>query len=519
MIPRNLRKTLGAFAIAVGVTATALDPAQAAVTDPIPVGSTTECQDVVVLGAQGSGQTLADNNGFGPEAWLGLTAYAGHMDGYKIGYFTVPYPSAPADLVALTTIKYRQTFFGSIDQGVYETLKFLEQRVPRCQDEGEHYVLMGYSQGAMVMHRVLWQLTDHKTKYAALGRQLLPRLDGVLAIADGDRVANQGGVAMDTAADGGSGIWWLGPTVGARAKYKPLEQPIPNLEELQWSATRFHSVCHAQDLVCDASNLDLIPVPHPIASAINAGIVSRAKTIHESFYRPSGDSSVFVRSAATNIAKTSKAQNPKSGTVLPTVPVRVGQQRSIALVPDGDNIASVHWLSDPVPNARLSPGMPSIAPTLTWSPTAPQIVDYSVRVNFTDGTSKDVSGSLQAFPVPAPSLSVENVKTAYLTDSYRTEPYSRVTFDVVKTATSDTTPLKNLSSREDPATDYFYYLSGDTNGDNDLDVGETWSYRADIDWIWWEPDTVRTRTILVFANDTTGAGAWTELQVPVTLTR
>ncbi|MBT2523220.1 cutinase family protein [Arthrobacter sp. ISL-28] len=510
------------MAATVGITASAVVPAHAAGADPIKVGSTSPCQDVVVLGAQGSGQTYADNNGFGPEAWLGLTAYAGHMEGYEVGYYTVPYPSAPADPISLTTRQYRQTFFDSIDSGVYETLKFLEQRVPRCQDEGEHYVLMGYSQGAMVMHRALWQLTQPKTKYSALGGQVLPRLDGVLAIADGDRVANQGGVPMDTAGDGGYGIWWGGAAVGATsAKYKPLKAPIPNLP--YWPATRFHSVCHAKDLVCDASNLDLSYSSNKYWNAFlqarNASTIAAAKEIHESYYWPTGDSAAYVQSAATNIAKTSKALNPKTGTKLPTVPVRVGQKGMVTLAPDGRDVLSVQWLSNPIPNAEISPGMPTIPATLTWSPTSPGIVDYSVRVSFTDGTSKDIAGALQAFAIPAPSLSAVNLQTQYSTALDGNYPYSTVTFDVVRTADSDSTPLKGFSDREDPATDFYSYTGGDANGNNLLDVGEAWSYWAKFDWGPWEPGTVRTRTVLVSANDTTGAGAWTELELPVTLTR
>jgi hypothetical protein len=142
-----------------------------------------------------------------------------------------------------------------------------------------------------------------------------------------------------------------------------------------------------------------------------------------------------------------------------------------------------------------------------------------VRVVFTDGTSKDVSGSLEAFPVPASSLSVVNLQTAYLADPDRYYPASVVGFDIVKTAASDTTPLKVLTDREDPASDYYSYTGGDANGNGTLDVGESWSYRATFEWGPWEPGTERTRTLLVQANDTTGAGAWTETEVPITLTR
>lgn len=505
MISAYFGKALVALAAAVSITATGFSPAQAAETVPIPVGSTSPCQDVVVIGAKGSGQTLADNKGFGPEAWLGLTTYAGHMDGYKVGYYSVPYAAAPADPISLLTIKYRQTFFESIDNGVLDTLKFLSKRVSHCQEQGkrEHYVLMGYSQGAMVMHRVLWQLA-RSPKYSDLASKLLPRLDGILAIGDGDRAANQGGRSYGTAFARGSGIWWAG--LAKSAKYKPVDAPIPDLDG--WPASRFHSVCQFADLVCDYT-------PFALSSLI---ALNETKKIHLS-YGPTGDSAAYVQQAAASVARTSKILNPKGDPNVPAVPVRVGQTGEVFLAPDGMHVVSVEWVSDPIPNSEISPGMPTIPATLTWSPTAAGVVDYTVRVNFTDGTSKNVSGSLQAFPVPAPSLSMANLRTAYSTTPIRTEPYSTVTFDVVKTASSDTTPLKRLFDLEDPASYEYSYVGGDVNGNNILDIDEKWSYQAIIDWNSWEPPTLRTRTVLIYANDTTGAGEWMETFVPVTLTR
>lgn len=497
MIPRHFRRVFGAVAAAVGITATGFTPAHAAVADPIPVGLTSPCQDVVVLGAAGSGQTSADSNGFGSEAALGLGSYARQMDGYKVGYATVSYPSADVD--TLLAKKTSKNYFDSIDEGVVEALDFLSQREPACRGAGERYVFMGYSQGAMVMHRVLWQLAGSNTKYSALAEQLLPRLDGVLVIGDGDRVANQGGASYGTAPAGGSGIWWAGATAGATsARYKPIDRPVPNLPS--WPAARFHSVCFTGDLVCDYS------------TGMNP---SQAKDIHEAYTGPID--MMYVQSAAESIANTSKELNPKENAT--AVPVRVGQKVSAIVAPDGRDVLSVEWLSDPIPNTELSPGMPTIPATLTWSPTVPGVVNYSVRVNFTDGTSKDVSGSLQAFAVPAPSLSVVNLQTAYSADPALYYPRSTVTFDVVKTTPSDTTPYKGFSDREDPASDYYYYVGGDANGDNVLDIGESWSYTGSFDWGPWEPGTVRTRTVLVYANDASGAGAWIDAEVPVTLTR
>lgn len=320
MLAKTIGKVAAALIAAVSIAASGVSVAQATPPVPTPVGSTSACQDVVILGAEGSGQTFADDRGLGPEVWSGLTSYAEHMDGYSLGYFTVPYPSAPADVVALTTAKYRATFFESIDKGVYETLNFLQHRVAHCQSLGqeEHYVLMGYSQGAMVMHRVLWQLTEQSTSYPGLGDKVLPLLDGILAIADGDRVSGQGGVAMDTAADSGYGVWWSGATLVSKPQYKPLYKPISDLGS-KWSPAKFHSVCHSKDVVCDTSNLELEGSGNKLINAFlmlkNAATVAAAVKTHGS-YRPGGENSVYVRSAATNIAKTSKAANPKTTTGL-----------------------------------------------------------------------------------------------------------------------------------------------------------------------------------------------------------
>lgn len=509
----NIRVTLIGVVAAFGLLGSGLTPAQAASPEPVEVGSTSECQDVVVLGAKGSGQTENQNEGFGPEAWNGFSAYARRMDGYKVGYYGVPYPAASVE--KLKRQKTMGQFFSSIDRGVESTLQFLKARQEKCGSENERYALMGYSQGAMVMHRVLWQLARASTPYHQLGRQILPRLDGILVIADGDKVIDQGGVSYDTAPNSQAGIWWDivdSPLIkdqlkyDTKTKYLPVDAPVPNLS--YWPATRFHSVCHDSDIVCDYGSLNY----------------STAAKIHTDSYGPTGDSAVYVQSAATNIAKTSK-QNLQTLTVprevLPTVPVRVGQTGEVVLAQDGRDVASVQWLSDPVPSSEISPGEPTIPATLRWAPHSAVTVDYSVRVTFNDGSQKDVSGALQSFAVPPPSLSVTDLQSAY-------EPapaylgsgmVSKVTFDVIKATASDTTPSKVFTDREDPATDYYEYVSGDHNGNDILDLGESWSYRAFFAWGEWEPGNVRTRTVVVTANDKTGAGAFEEAEFGITLTR
>lgn len=497
---KNMRLGISAFCLALGLGAVGVGsvPANAANADLLRVNVTAPCQDVVVLGAEGSGQDYLNNSGFGPEAEWGLISYASHMGGYTVGYFPVPYPSAGVETLA--TPSKRKLFFSSIDEGVSITLAFLANRTSRCHDE--RYVFMGYSQGAMVMHRVLWQLAG--PQYRKLGTTVLPRLDGILAIADGDKVPNQGGVSSGTAPANGHGIWWEGARAGAtKATYMPLNQPITNIPG--WPASRFFSVCRAGDIVCDYGNG---------SNNFVAGM-----NIHGNTYKPNGEHAAYVASAASSIARISRQLHPLPSP-LPAIPVRVGQVGTAVLAPDGGQVASVSWVSAPIPGSVLSPGFPTIPATLVWTPQNPGVADYTVRVTSTSGTTTDVSGAFEAFPVPAPSLAVTNVQTSYdpTTTAYG-YPASMVTFDITKTAPSDASPLKSLNSKEDLATDFFSYVSGDTNSNGVLDPGETWSYSGHAIWGEWEPANARTRTVVVKANDKTGAGAWTELEAPMALTR
>lgn len=255
---------------------------------PTLIGSTSPCQNVVWVGAEGSGQTYAQWNGLGDQVREGLDAYASHLDEYRIGYFPVPYPAmgVPDVDVLLLNGSVRKQYFDSVDAGVKETLLFLRTRYQACPHE--HYVLSGYSQGAMVMHRTLAQVLDD----ASLAGSLLPRVDGVLAIADGDRYARQGGSNYGTARPDGYGISWSSLAKGIRYTYRPVA--TIGTATTNWSPSRFHSVCDAGDLVCDYNH-----------TSVTDGV-----RIHSYDYAPGGDGVVFVDSAATNIAKSTRLALP-----------------------------------------------------------------------------------------------------------------------------------------------------------------------------------------------------------------
>lgn len=518
MVGANVRAALAATAAAaiVGASFAVATPAAAASATVTRVGSTSDCQDVVFIGAEGSGETADDRDGLGSEVGGALDAYARHLDGYKIGYFPVPYPAAAVQ--TLVGVSTNHVFFDSLDQGVGETLTFLQQRAQKCDDYGEQYVLAGYSQGAMVMHRVLWQLTNPDHQNARWASQVLPRLDGILAIADGDRVAYQGGISYGTAGPDGEGVWW---TWGGGARYKPVHASVPDLPE--WPAGRFHSVCDRGDVVCDFNHTGLgtrIAAGAAVLWPQWKSAVGKGLKVHTEDYKPGGDSAVNVASAAADIARTTKQLYPLP--LPPGTPVRVGQRGTVTLAGDGGNVASLEWLSDAPPGAVLDPGAPTMPATVAFSPAEPGTWPFAVRVTFTDGHTQDVTGAFTAYAVPEPSIAIGNVSSYYEDGTHTSEPGiypgSVVTFDLSKTRTSDTSPVR-VTSIEDPASDFFSYVSGDTNGNGVLDSNETWAYRGVVTWYDWETANPRTRTLQVWANDTTGAGAFVELTQPVTLTR
>jgi hypothetical protein len=453
------------------------------------------------------------NNGLGPETWGGAQAYANALGtGYQVGYYPLTYPAIDFKALASTSGAARKQFLDSIDNGVAETLSFLSAREKRCRASGERYVLAGFSQGAMVMHRVLWQLTDpknvnsNKTNYQ-LATNVLPRVDGILVIADGDRVSNQGGNQSGGAGVAGHGIWWslasLDVKNTAAVKYKPQNQPLPTTGS--WKPERFFSVCAEGDSVCDWT----------------AGMTLAGLWAHGDLYQAGHGGAVVVQLAAADIAAVTRTQKPPPDLPPPTVPttaVRVGQSESASLTGTnmGDDV-TLDWVSDPLPGATLIPGMAGPA-IIAFPATTPGTVPYTVRVTYAGGTT-DVSGAFVAYPTPNPSLAIQNVSSSYS----NTSPYgsmSQIAFDVVKLTDSATTPTM-VSDLYDAASDQYTYASGDINANSRLDLGETWHYTGLIPWnIDWDPSTTRVVTLVLFANDTTGAGQFLELTGPdVTLTR
>ena len=260
---------------------------------------TDRCRDVVWLGARGSDQGQQDFDGLGAEVHGAWRHYLATLHDVDAGFYGVVYPAVPATPFQAVPA-YQNLFAASIDSGVTSVLEFLRSRVSQCPKE--HYVLAGFSQGAMVMHRTLFEVLDGKVG-TPQGAPLASRIDGVLAIADGDKRAGQGGHTYATAdPEDAYGISWLASWATSSGDYDAVAKPVPDIDT--WPSSRYHDVCLRGDTICDYGTAFMW-------TDIDLGI-----DLHSNGYRARGSGGFGeyaelglpqVRAAAADIAATTQA--------------------------------------------------------------------------------------------------------------------------------------------------------------------------------------------------------------------
>ncbi len=225
MVARRFGAAALAAVVAVGVWT--CGTATAAPTDP-------SCADFHWIGAAGSGQRdgakLAVNDGMGDVVYqtyqqVRTTVVA---SGRTITAEAVRYPAAPVPLEG--GIGGWLDFLGSVDEGTDATAEQFEAFTERCPHT--LVVLAGYSQGAMIVHRNLYDIADH------------PQLAAALLIADGDRLPS------DTTIKMGSTAYAPGLGKGVAQEHSFLAStntsPLPPAV-----GARTISVCDVGDPVCD----------------------------------------------------------------------------------------------------------------------------------------------------------------------------------------------------------------------------------------------------------------------------
>lgn len=208
-----------------------------------------DCPGVYFLGARGTGETGPGSSGWDPKKdpyrGFGQTVYdvkaglAAALGRGSVQAVPVTYDSNSVRTLLTSPKKY----FADLAAGVSWTLKTLTGQAAKCGRQ--KIVLAGFSQGAMVMHRVL-----RKLQATAAGRAILARVVGVVLVGDGDQVPDDVGVTRYGSAPAsaeGAGLAFMKGSGSSAAKFTASV------------GRRVLSVCTADDPVCDWKDSDICP--------------------------------------------------------------------------------------------------------------------------------------------------------------------------------------------------------------------------------------------------------------------
>lgn len=198
------------------------------------------CGDVLFLGARGSGQAAGGaavdaGTGMGPQVYAAYQRMVTDRPDRTIAPRAVVYPAQEVQAIALDADAY----FSGLEQGVRDVKRTLRSEALRCPDQ--RLVLAGYSQGAMVMHRALQDLSAAQDPAAV---DILARLDGALLLADGDRLPKDRTTNYGSAGRSQGISYEVGQQSRARGTRLPKKL-----------ANRVQSVCEQADTVCDFHSL------------------------------------------------------------------------------------------------------------------------------------------------------------------------------------------------------------------------------------------------------------------------
>ena len=207
---------------------------------PASAATTVPCSDVLVLGARGSGQESAGTavdggSGMGPQVYGVFQRLVTDLPEMSVTGVAVQYPARGVEAIALDPAAY----FDGLEAGVASVRGTLRRQARACP--AQRFVLVGYSQGAMVMHRAA---QDVIASHTARSKDISRRIGGVILLADGDRFAGDRTTDLGTAS-GGRGVSYADPAVsGVRGTAFPRS----------WRS-RVISVCNEADVICDFRGL------------------------------------------------------------------------------------------------------------------------------------------------------------------------------------------------------------------------------------------------------------------------
>jgi alpha-tubulin suppressor-like RCC1 family protein/endonuclease/exonuclease/phosphatase family metal-dependent hydrolase len=212
--------------------------------------STKGCADALVVGIDGNGEQPRAGHGFGPTVDAVVRRVVGRAERHhhSVAVRSVPLTThRPATILKTghhaddpalhMVVRSRlRTWRQPVTAGVRGTLSLLTEATARCPDRP--VLLVGYAQGASVVHRVLGRID---------ARAGLAGVIGGIVISDPDKVAHS--VA--------------GPAVGDPAAWRHRQGIFPLLLHAHHDVPRASgsyavwSVCSRSDLICDPSRVGL----------------------------------------------------------------------------------------------------------------------------------------------------------------------------------------------------------------------------------------------------------------------
>jgi len=335
------------------------------------------CADVLLVGVRGSGE---GGTGLpGPTVRVVRDAYvaAARAGGATVTERYVDYDAPSVAALHLTghpgrtatsqvTARTVRAWSAGVRTGVDRTVAYLTTRAGACPDQP--VVLVGYAQGAMVLHRTL---TRMHTNGAVVGRVV-----GAVLVADGDR--RSASRAAHTVGAPAAPLSGYGVT--QRYTTPPADVPTSDRKLPVWN------VCTRGDLACD-----------PRATRLDTAI-----RVHRSY--TSGTAASRLRSAAAALwTRTTDVPvpTPRAGSLATHVAAPVDLQ----LTATARSGASLSWRA----LSALPPGLAlGRDGRLTGTPTAAGswTVGYQVRNTRDPAYPTTARGSLQVAVDPAPADAV-----------------------------------------------------------------------------------------------------------------
>jgi hypothetical protein len=294
------------------------------------------CADILFVGARGSGQkgpgdpgwkpTNADPYGFGSTVNSAYQRLVKDLGSHRTEQ---PESVAYAANGVQTLAHAPNQYFANLAVGVNWTLGTLEGQAAECP--AQQIVLAGFSQGAMVMHRVLLDLGA--TGATAASRAILARVAAAILVGDGDQIPFDYETRYGTASTNARGIGQAmrnishSPTAGFSASL----------------TARVLSVCNNHDVVCGWTDSNIACL---ITSICIPSFAIRV-TIHLSY--PGSKPLLSAADRAAALAREIPAPEPVSIGAHEGVPVSYRLKADIA------SGFTLQWRV--APGAKLPPGL------------------------------------------------------------------------------------------------------------------------------------------------------------------